>query len=114
MGYELELRVSPGLSSLTEHLRPLLRGLESICASGVSDTDGKPYCAISTDKDGTPGGKHGDAPGGKPDWPHRCEFVLEAPGRIYVLAHLGADLDIAERLAAHLRTLGYGVEVSEP
>ena len=102
MGYELELRVSPGLSSLADHLAPLLRGPESIKASGLANPDGKQYCSI--------GAGESDAPG----WPHCCEFVLEDPGRVYVLAHLRAHLDIAERLAAHLQANGYCVEVFEP
>lgn len=101
MGFEVEIRVQPALNSLLERLTPLLHGTEQIECSSFLNVDGKQHCSITTEESR------------KTNWRQCCEFSLEDPNRIYVLAHLGKYLEMVQRLAEQLEADGFGVEFVE-
>jgi hypothetical protein len=101
MGCEVEIRVDPGISHLTGYLSQVLRETESIGKASFTNIGDKQSCAVTTEASR------------KTDWPQCCEFVLEEPTRIYVLAHLGIYLDIARRLASQLEEMGHSVNICE-
>ncbi len=100
MGYEFRIKTVPAIENLREMVAPTLVESEQIIDSCLSVTASQKLGVASELTIGT-------------RWPHCCDLMLEEEGAIYAIGHNSVGCQIIHRLAQHLKTNGYIVEVDD-